>query len=216
MQPQTKEHKETPQNGQSSKARSFFIPQPSQPISTNLISVHNLSSVNLSQTELQLLSKGLSFAPTPIIPDRKAQLKLLSDYDQFAQNLRTTYERSQMKRCTLPGEKITIESSTTSFIHRPMKFLPKTSTTPIQYFSGIPRLDHYIDLTKNNLNDNLSELLTKTESNLTKKARASIKSLKNNQQSLTIKPADKNLGIVLMNTDDYLLQCSTLLTNKTT
>jgi hypothetical protein len=62
----------------------------------------------------------------------------------------------------------------------------------------------------------LPELLTKPEPYLTKKAKASIKTLRNNQQTLTIKPADKNLGIVIMNTDDYLLQCSKLLTSETT
>ena len=86
----------------------------------------------------------------------------------------------------------------------------------MQFFSGIPRLDHYIELTKNNVNDKLPELLTKSEPNLTRKAKAAIKTLKNNQQKLTIKPADKNLGIVIMNTDDYLLQCSKLLTNEAT
>lgn len=117
---------------------------------------------------------------------------------------------------TTRRKKIPLETTTTDFIHRQMKFLPKTPTSSIKFFSGIPRLDHYIELTKNNLNNKLPELLAKTEPNLTKKAKASIKSLKNNQQILTIKPADKNLGIVAMNTDDYLLQCTRLLTSKTT
>ena len=33
---------------------------------------------------------------------------------------------------------------------------------------------------------------------------------------MTIKLADKNLGIVLMNTDDYILQCVTHLSNTST
>ena len=36
------------------------------------------------------------------------------------------------------------------------------------------------------------------------------------RQTLTIKPADKNLGIVLMNTDDYIQQCMVHLTDINT
>lgn len=115
------------------------------------LSVHNLSSINLTQTELELLTKGLSFAPTPTLSYRETQLRLLSDYDQFAKNLRVTYEKAQKKGCSLQGEKIPLETTTTSFIHRQMKFLPKTPTSSVQLFSGIPRLDYYVELTKNNL-----------------------------------------------------------------
>ena len=40
-----------------------------------------------------------------------------------------------------------------------MKFLPKNTTvTHTQVFSGVPRLEHYIELTKNNINDILEDL----------------------------------------------------------
>ena len=84
----------------------------------------------------------------------------------------------------------------------------------MQFFSGIPRLDHYTELTKNNVNDKLPELLTKPEPNLTRKAKAAIKTLKYNQQKLIIKPADENVGIVIMNTDNYLLQCMLKTTHR--
>ena len=120
-------------------------------------------------------------------------------------------------RTTLSGEKVSLEPTTTAVIHRKMKFLPNTTTiSPTQLFSGVSQLEHYIELTKNNLNDQLPEILTKPIPNLTKKEKVSIKSLKNARQTLTIKPADKNLGIVLMNTDDYLQQCTKLLMNSCT
>ena len=98
-----------------------------------------------------------------------------------------------------------------------MRFLPKNTTiTLTQVFSGVPRLEHYIELTKNNVNDKMADLLADTRPNLSKKATQSLKSLKNAQQTLTIKPADKNLGLVVMNTDDYLQQCTELLTHKAT
>ena len=120
-------------------------------------------------------------------------------------------------RTTLSGEKSTLEPTTTAFIHRRMKFLPKTVTvSSTQLFSDISQLEHYIELTKRSLNDQLPEILKKSAPNLTKEEKASIKSLKNARQTLTIKPADKNLGVVIMNTDDYLQQCTKLLTNTTT
>ena len=120
-------------------------------------------------------------------------------------------------KTTLSGEKTNIEPTTTAFIHRKMKFLPKTVTvSPTRLFSGVSQLEHYIELTKRNLNDRLPEILRKPIPNLTKEEKAFIKSLKNARQSLTIKPADKNLGIVIMNTDNYLQQCTQLLTNNKT
>jgi hypothetical protein len=120
-------------------------------------------------------------------------------------------------KTTLSGEKATLEPTATAFIHRKMKFLPKTVTvSPTQLYSGVSQLEHYIELTKRNLNDELPEILKKPAPNLTKGEKASIKSLKNARQTLTIKPADKNLGIVIMNTDDYLQQCTQLLTNNST
>ena len=98
-----------------------------------------------------------------------------------------------------------------------MKFLPKTATVShTQLFSGVSQLENYIEQTKNNINDQLPEILKQQTPNLTKGEKTSIKSLKNARQILTIKPADKNLGIVIMNTDDYLEQCTKLLTNNST
>lgn len=166
--------------------------------------------------DLALLSKGLSFAPTPTTDYKDSQLRLLSDYDQFARTLRAMYVQAHYKT-TLSGEKTSLEPTTTSFVHRKMKFMPKTNTvSSTQLFSGISQLEHYIELTKCNLNDQLPEILKKPTSNLKKEEKASIKSLKSARQTLTIKPADKNLGIVIINTDDYLQQCTKLLTNSTT
>ena len=45
----------------------------------------NLSSVNLNETEIKLLSKGLSFCPTPHKSD---WIKLKTDLSDFARHLR--------------------------------------------------------------------------------------------------------------------------------
>ena len=64
-----------------------------------------------------------------------------------------------------------------------------------QDFSGIRKVEHYIEL-----NDHLPQITTQLSSNITPKEKQSIKKLK--------KPAvDKNLGIILLNTEDYIEQC---------
>ena len=162
-----------------------------------------------------MLSKGLSFAPTPTTNYKDAQLRLLTDYDHFTWALRVIYVDAY-DNTTLSGEKAVLEPTTTALIYRKMKFLPKTATVShTQLFSGVSQLENYIEQTKN-INDQLPEILKQQTPNLTKGEKTSIKSLKNARQTLTIKPADKNLGIVIMNTDDYLEQCTKLLTNNST
>ena len=42
------------------------------------MTIHNLSSFELSHTDIQVLTKGLSFAPTPYY-NKKAQFELLKE-----------------------------------------------------------------------------------------------------------------------------------------
>ncbi|XP_064402509.1 uncharacterized protein LOC135348235 [Halichondria panicea] len=98
-----------------------------------------------------------------------------------------------------------------------MKFLPKSNyVTYTQHYSGKPTLEAYIDQTKTDLNENLPTIYKQRKPNLTKQVRHAKANLKKQRTIITIKPADKNLGIVIMDTDDYLHQCSTLLADKTT
>ena len=43
-----------------------------------------------------------------------------------------------------------------------------------------------------------------------------MKKLQRSRQVITIKPADKNLGVVVLDTEDYLIQCCNLLTDEKT
>ena len=96
----------------------------------------------------------------------------------------------------------------TAHIQRRMKFLPTTKkASHVQNFSGIIAVEHYVALTKNNLNEQQPLITTNTTSNVTHKHMATIKRLKQIRNTVTIKPADKNLGIVILNTEDYIAQC---------
>ena len=98
-----------------------------------------------------------------------------------------------------------------------MKFLPPPHIeSPQQRYSGVARLEKYIDNTKQLIDDNLPSICQPTANNLTRQQRKAIANLRRERQTVTIKPADKNLGIVIMNTDDYIQQCVAQLSDTTT
>ena len=76
-------------------------------------------------------------------------------------------------------------------------------------------MEHYIGLTKDELNDRLPELTQTTQPNITSDERT-LRQLKTANATLTIKTGDKNLGIVVMDTEDYITQCVKILSDETT
>ena len=89
-----------------------------------------------------------------------------------------------------------------------MKFLPKQqATTSTQTYSGISRLEQYIQATRNNIRTHVLEITANTH-NMNKNEQNFLNKLKQNRSTITVKPADKNLGIVLMDTEDYIQQCT--------
>ena len=102
-------------------------------------------------------------------------------------------------------------------MYRKMRFLPKQSFTSFtQLFSSEPALETYIDITKTTLSDQLSSLFQSARQNLPKQQRHSLKRFKQTRSEVTIKPADKNLGLVVMNTSDYIQVCTSHLANTST
>ncbi len=98
-----------------------------------------------------------------------------------------------------------------------MRFLPTSHyTTPKEQYSGIHPLEQYIEQTRVTLDKHLPTICSSNTSNLTQPQRKTLTKFKNSRQTITIKPADKNLGIVLMNTDDYFGQCMTQLSDTRT
>ena len=89
-----------------------------------------------------------------------------------------------------------------------MKFLPSvTYTSPSDIYSGYGKIEHYISTTKMELDSELTKLITPKIPNITPIESKNLKNLKNMKSTVTIIPADKNLGIVILNTDDYVNQC---------
>lgn len=161
-----------------------------------------------------MLTKGLNFSPTPTTPLPKVQ-QILHSYNEFAKSLRLKYKRTY---CTHQRQHHKSPApTTTSYIYRQLKFLPpSTIESPQERYTGIAYLEKYIDDTKELVANSLESICSSKADNLTVSQRASLNHLKKKHGSLTIKPADKNLGIVLMDTDDYIQECITHLSDRTT
>ena len=194
--------------------------QPTTPVTTPTaqpeLTVHNYSSYELSSDEISLLHRGLSFSPTPMVSLPELQSQMLKYFNEFARSLRLKYSRAQYtnkKRKTTSS----VSPTTTATVYRKMKFLPQTHPdTVVTRYSGFSRLENYIDNTKQSIVDNLTKIAQTVKTNLTATQKTAMSQLKKVRHTVIIKPADKNLGIVLMNTDDYVTQCLSHLTDKKT
>ena len=144
-------------------------------------------------------------------------LHILQRYDGFAKLLRLVCKQpatSIQSHATTTTSTLST-STTTSSVYRKMKFIPKTSPNPaLAQYSGISTLEDYIYDTKELLDKQLPQICAPHSDNLTPGQRKAINSLQRARTVITIKPADKNLGVVVMNTDDYMAQCTTLLKNQ--
>lgn len=179
------------------------------------MTIHNLSTFNLTPQHIQILTKGLSFSPTPRVSHTDLHRQILHSFDNYAKSLRLKYKRAQCTR-QRQHHKPTSQT-TTSNIYRCMKFLPPpTVESPQERYTGIAHLEKYIDDTKHLLNDNLPTICENQKDNLTFSERKALAHLIKERHAVTVKPADKNLGIVIMNTEDYIQQCMKHLSDEST
>ncbi len=171
------------------------------------MTVHNLSSKSLSTAELTLLSKGLTFSPSPKI-SKKDRTQLIHNFGTFSHHIRQLYSIN-------PNQNTPIQISSNSIsnpLFRKMPLLSKSTITPQPYCN--PLIENYIIDTKELLLPQLPHLFHHDRQNLNQKETKAIKLLHKNH-NVTVKPADKNLGIVIMNTNDYLDLCLTHLSSTT-
>jgi hypothetical protein len=143
--------------------------------------VINISNKILSQAEISILEKGLSFVPSANNIDIT---KLHSDLIEWERRMRLReyfYEKEDKRT----GEEEEWQKKESSF-------------TPEQ---GRDKwLDEYISTVKTDI---LNHIKTKILPNLTKTERNAIDSLLKDN-SIVIRPADKGSGIVIMDTDQYM------------
>ena len=145
-------------------------------------------------------------------------IDLLCSYDKFTHSLRVQFikQHKNPTRKDAPLQLQTTGTLTSPKVYRPMKFLTKPPyTTPNELYSGYNQVENYIYGTKTVLDQRLPQICKPSKSNLSVTQRKSLFKLKKENTKITIKPADKNLGIVIMDTHDYISQCTSHLSSDT-
>ena len=146
-------------------------------------------------------------------------IDLLRSYDKFAHSLRVQFIKQHKEKKALPPSPPPAQNTSTLTsrqVYRPMKFLTKPPyTTPNELYSGYNQVENYIGETKMALDEQLPQICKPTKSNLSVAQKKSLFKLKKESTKITIKPADKNLGIVIMDTHDYISQCASHLSSST-
>ena len=162
--------------------------------------IHNLSQYTLNEQEESILSKGLTFIPTPT----GISLPLLQkDHNNFIRNIKLKYYfHYHDNKSQKPMTKFTQKST----------WNPKSSSLPQECHDLISQLDNTfkaqsINSTLNtDLQNNQNRINNKDNNNISLSEREAIKSLKNNEH-IIIKPADKGGAIIVMDKHLYREEC---------
>ncbi|GFO26033.1 hypothetical protein PoB_005253800 [Plakobranchus ocellatus] len=161
---------------------------------TTNATVINLSSHILTDPQTQLLSRNLNFCPTP---HHINHIELSEDIHRFCRRLRLAeffYEENIKPHEPLP-----------SFLQKPSSFTPSAGRDPA--------LDAFIKL-KAVTKDLMTCQPRKCFLNIRTEEKRALKELKNNAD-IIIKPADKGGAVVVLNTTDYIAECTRQLSNAT-
>ena len=156
--------------------------------------VVNLSNHVLTVDELNLLSKGMNFCPTPLDLNPG---DLRSDLDQFHRQLRLL-ARFVDSPVDDPDPLTMEQQNHCSYAFESNKFKNKSTYNPV----GPPALEAMV-LTNEIALNKRPEAKHPTLTNISRAERKAITQLTRNR-NIIIKPADKGSAIVVMNRDDYI------------
>ena len=174
----------------------FFIPQIHDQIHQNIhLQIQqkhdpHLSDHTLTEDEFSVLTKSLSFVPTP---SRPFQHKMNISWNKFKTRM--------LKQYFFPN----------SIHDKPPGFKRKSNWIPPP--SDNLTLVNFLTRSEQELTS-INTPCKKTYSNLTVQEKTVLNNLKNNQ-SIVIKPCDKSGDICIMNTRDYLTKIHTYLQDYT-
>lgn len=158
----------------------------------------NLSSLNISDSDVSLLDKGISFIPTPkLLPIST----IIQNKNRLIRNIRIKYAFTHDNRPYDPKLKTFIDKSNWSppddLLHRRGTLHTTLNTV------------HNIELATATVLDNLKidkhqkNFYLNNKNNLSEAEFTSLDKLKKNSD-ITIKPADKGGALVIMDTSNYL------------
>ena len=156
---------------------------------TNGKFLHNLSSHQLTDSQVSLLSRGLKFIPTPATNETRIKPHLLRDFEQFSRRMRLLYIFHGQNR-------------------EPHPFHVKSTWMPQVQHSVA--LESYVE----NVKTQLAEIkITKPQNNLSRNEVKALKKLKNNP-AVTLKKAEKGTRTVIMNKADKIYEANVQLDNR--
>lgn len=142
--------------------------------------IHNLSQYTLSYSEKKLLGLGLGFIPPANFPSSSS---LLADFDSFARQLRLRWFFKDSSDRPLPKFRV-----------------PNPAWNPPQ---TCPPLENIISTGKAILRDSLARCANIRQNRLPIALRKAIRGLAKND-NIVLKPADKNLGLTVLDVSWYL------------
>lgn len=162
----------------------------------------NLTTLELTQSETDLLRRGLNFCPTPPPPQPESINK---DIDAFARRL-------NLKEYHTPDEIDEIEQQPS---YKPSILQKLNRKEPLEYYrpSREPYLNSYVEKLKQDIKDETLAHHRFERNNLNKRERAALNRLRNNKD-IIIKPADKGGATVIQNTSDYITEAMRQLSNE--
>lgn len=164
------------------------ISQKKKIVNTRIV---NLSAIELTQSETNLLRRGLNFCPTP--PPPKPE-DLDADIDAFAR-------RINLKEYHAPDNIDEIEQDSSDH-HSVLEQLNKRDRQGHYRPSREPYLNSYVAKLRQDIRERLAYNHRFQRDNLNKRERVALKRLSNNKD-IIIKPADRGGATVILNTGDY-------------
>ena len=151
--------------------------------------LHNLSSHQLTDSQVSLLSRGLKSIPTPATNETKIKQELLRDFDQFARRMILLY--------IYHGQNI-----------EPYPFHVKS--TWISQVQHSVALESYLE----NVKTQLAEIkIIKPKNNLSRNEVKALKEVKNNP-AINFKKTNKGRTTVIMNKADKIYEAKVQLDNR--
>ena len=162
-----------------------------------LVHVYNLLGVTLNRTELELLSKGLSFCPTPHCLNSEAVWDHLERY----------FRRLCLREFFLDDE----EDEEISNTDISTQFRPPSSWMPPKGRNAA--LEIYIQQVRTDVEHQLDNINKKhCHDNLLSHQRKALRELWQ-RSDIIIKPADKGSVVVVLSKDDYIKEAERQLSN---
>ena len=164
--------------------------------SKGLSTVVNLSGNALNEEEIHLLSRGLSFCPTPRHINEK----------QLLDNLESYFRRLHLKEFFMEEEEEVRNDVDISF-HPPSTWMPPKGREA--------SLETYIKKIRTGVEHNLnSSQVKRHKDNLLSKERIPLNNLRQ-RTDIIIKPTDKGSAVVVLSKEDYIKEANRQLIDQT-